>query len=82
MDSGDVVEWANGHYTPSGIFTTEVLFKWAGENGFVKPCENNTVAIVNEMCIESLSPDLFEKWEEIKNSLKANRSALKDNLAK
>lgn len=32
---------------------------------------------VNEMCIESLSPDVFEKWEEVKQQLKLNRAMLK-----
>lgn len=80
MDSGDVVEWANGHYIPSDIFTEEELSKWAEANGFTSE-EQNTIDTINEMCIESLSPDLFEKWEEIKNSLESNRSALKENPA-
>lgn len=32
---------------------------------------------VNEMCLESLSPETFEKWEEVKNELKQNRRLLK-----
>ena len=32
---------------------------------------------VNEMCIESLSPDSFEMWELIKKELKQNRRLLK-----
>jgi hypothetical protein len=31
----------------------------------------------NEMCIESLSPEMFEKWEEVKQQLKLNRAMLK-----
>jgi len=33
--------------------------------------------LTNQMCEESLSPELFEKWEEVKNSLSNNRKGLK-----
>lgn len=33
---------------------------------------------VNQMCIESLSPDLFGKWEEVKDRLLLNRAALRN----
>lgn len=39
--------------------------------------EKHALDFVNEMCIESLSPEWFDKWEDIKNELKARRSALK-----
>lgn len=39
--------------------------------------ELSVLDVVNEMCIESLSPDTFEKWEKIKQELKNNRRLLK-----
>lgn len=38
-----------------------------------KQAEAQDIEAVNEMCIESLSPDLFEKWEEVQKQLKINR---------
>lgn len=32
---------------------------------------------INKMCIESLSPEVFEKWEEVKIALKLTRKNLK-----
>jgi|GEM_PF-2787968 len=32
---------------------------------------------VNEMCIQSLSPESFEFWEKVKGDLKENRAILK-----
>lgn len=32
---------------------------------------------MDEMCIESLSPDTFEKWEEVKEELSKVRKNLK-----
>ncbi len=34
----------------------------------------------NEMCIESLPPDLFEKWGEVKDALSTTRKALKPGI--
>lgn len=39
--------------------------------------ELSVLDAVNEMCIESLSPDNFEKWDEIKKALKNSRRLLK-----
>jgi hypothetical protein len=39
--------------------------------------EQASIEIVHEMCIESLPPDLFEKWELVHERLLANRQALK-----
>ena len=39
--------------------------------------ELGAVDFVNEMCIESLSPDAYEEWEKIKHELKANRPLFK-----
>lgn len=41
--------------------------------------EREIVARINEMCIESLSPDVFEKWEEVKKSLESTRKNLTNN---
>lgn len=38
--------------------------------------EKHAIDFVNEICLESLSPELFEKWDEIKNALKANKPEL------
>lgn len=35
---------------------------------------------VNAMCIESLEPLIFEKWEEVKKQLINNRKKLKNDL--
>ena len=40
--------------------------------------ELNTFNHINEMCIESLSPETFEKWEDVKKELNLNRSILKN----
>lgn len=32
---------------------------------------------INEMCIESLPPDVFEKWDDVRDMLIATRNALK-----
>jgi hypothetical protein len=39
--------------------------------------ECHAMDFVNEMCLESLSPEQFEKWEEIKLALKGKRLSLK-----
>lgn len=39
--------------------------------------EQEVIDRTNEMCEESLSPELFEKWEEILFELKLNRKKLK-----
>lgn len=39
--------------------------------------EKHSLDFVNEICLESLSPELFEKWDEIKNALKVERPTLK-----
>jgi len=39
--------------------------------------ELDALDFVNEMCLESLDPETFEKWEEVKKVLKSNRSLLK-----
>lgn len=38
--------------------------------------EKELIAIINKMCKESLSPELFEKWEEVKKALETNRKSL------
>lgn len=43
----------------------------------MKTEEKETIEQVNEMCIESLPPDLFELWEKIKDELFKNRKQLK-----
>jgi hypothetical protein len=35
--------------------------------------ESKILSAVNQMCTESLSPDMFENWEEIKVWLEINR---------
>lgn len=40
--------------------------------------EKDLLAIINKMCEESLSPELFEKWEEVKTQLEINRQKLKE----
>jgi hypothetical protein len=37
--------------------------------------ETASLDIVNEMSIESLPPDLFEKWEEVRDALTKTRQA-------
>lgn len=44
--------------------------------------EEQIVSKINEMCIESLSPDVFEKWEEVKSQLESIRKDLKQNPVK
>ena len=39
--------------------------------------EKHGMDFVNEMCLESLPPDMFEKWDEIKSALKESRITLK-----
>ncbi len=39
--------------------------------------EPEILDLMDKMCIESLSPDVFEKWEAVKDQLKANRKLLK-----
>ncbi len=41
-----------------------------------KSAEITALEDVNKMCIESLSPDLFEKWEEVKIALIDNRALI------
>lgn len=43
--------------------------------------ETEIIKKVNEMCIESLSPDMFEKWEDVKERLEVTRKDLKNNLS-
>ncbi len=38
--------------------------------------EENIMYYINRMCEESLPPDLFEKWENIKTELRLNRKKL------
>lgn len=40
------------------------------------------LGLINQMCIESLSPDVFEKWENVMGQLKVTRSSLKNNYIK
>lgn len=40
--------------------------------------ETASLEIMHEMCIESLPPDLFEKWEEVRAALLATRKAFKE----
>lgn len=42
-----------------------------------KELELQTLTNMDIICIESLSPEVFEKWEEIKESLKLVRKNLK-----
>jgi len=39
--------------------------------------EREIIDQVNKMCIESLSPEVFEKWEEVKRNLESVRKNLK-----
>lgn len=39
--------------------------------------ERQIIKKVHEMCIESLSPEVFEKWEEVKKNLEKTRKNLK-----
>lgn len=39
--------------------------------------EKFIIGLINQMCEESLSPILFEKWEEVKSQLEINRQKLK-----
>lgn len=43
-----------------------------------KKIEIASLEVTHEMCIESLSPDLFEKWEEVRSALMETRKAFKD----
>jgi len=38
--------------------------------------ERAIIKVVNVWCIESLSPEVFEKWEEVKKNLELVRKAL------
>ena len=40
--------------------------------------ERKIISVVNEMCEQSLHPEAFEKWDEVKASLKAARTNLAD----
>ena len=40
--------------------------------------EKEIIEKMQGMCEESLSPDVFEKWEEVKKWLLKNRKNLKD----
>lgn len=39
--------------------------------------ELDALDFVNEICIESLDPESFEKWDDVKKVLKSNRKLLK-----
>ena len=39
--------------------------------------EKEIIEKMQAMCVESLSPELFEQWEEVKKMLEANRKNLK-----
>ena len=38
--------------------------------------ENGYLDIIDKMCIESLPPDIFDKWRHVKRTLKASRIRL------
>jgi len=40
--------------------------------------EKETIDKIHAMCVESLSPELFEQWEVIKESLESNRKELQE----
>lgn len=40
--------------------------------------EKHTLSQMDKMCVESLPPHYFEKWEKIRNCLKFVRKNLKD----
>lgn len=40
--------------------------------------EQQDLNAVNTMCEQSLSPDIFEKWEAVRDSLKSTRQAFKN----
>ncbi len=42
-----------------------------------KISELKILDLIDKMCIESLSPEVFEKWEAVKEQLKVNRKLLK-----
>ncbi len=53
-------------------------FEWLDES---VPTETDALGFVNEMCIESLSPETFEAWEKVKEELKGNRKLLREKEA-
>lgn len=38
-----------------------------------------SLEVTHEMCIESLPPDLFDKWEAVRAALTATRKAFKED---
>ena len=40
--------------------------------------EKEILDIMNKMCIETLPPDIHDKWEEVKHWLEKTRKALKE----
>ena len=43
----------------------------------LKKTEPYTIALMNDMCEESLSPEVFKKWESVRSLLENNRTQLK-----
>ena len=43
---------------------------------FYKPTEIETIKQVESMCVESLSPDVLEQWENVQHWLINNRKNL------
>lgn len=43
--------------------------------------EQKTFWHMKEMCIQSLPPDVYEKWIDVSSFLRANRKALEDKLS-
>lgn len=39
--------------------------------------EKKIINDMNSMCVESLNPESFKKWEQVKLELESNRVALK-----
>jgi len=44
--------------------------------------ECDIVLAIESMCIESLPPDIFEKWEEVKKGLIKSRKNLNEEMFK
>lgn len=49
-----------------------IVRDWDGKNS-----EAKLLDLVSQMCIQSLSPEVFEKWEDVYKQLVDNRKAFK-----
>lgn len=68
-----------GFYYNVGGASVDPLYygeiEWLDESAST---ESEALGFVNEMCIESLSPETFEAWEVVKAELKENRKVLRE----